>query len=81
MASKKALPSCASRKSKPPRPSAARPPRGRRIPSSPPVRAFAPPMKSAFQIALTVYGIAAVISLFVAALIKALFLVVRRFSR
>ncbi len=38
-------------------------------------------MKSAFQIALTVYGIAAVISLFVAALIKALFLVVRRFSR
>lgn len=38
-------------------------------------------MKAAFQIALTVYGIAAVISLFVAALIKGLFVVVRRFSR
>jgi len=38
-------------------------------------------MKQAFTIALTVYGIAAVISLFVAALIKGLFLLVRRFSR
>lgn len=40
-----------------------------------------PPMKAAFQIALTVYGLAAVIALFVAALIQALFVVVRRFSR
>jgi hypothetical protein len=38
-------------------------------------------MKSAFAIALTVYGIAAVISLLVAALIKSLFVIVRRFSR
>jgi hypothetical protein len=38
-------------------------------------------MKSAFQIAFTVYGIAAVIALFVAALIQALFVVVCRFSR
>lgn len=38
-------------------------------------------MKSAFQIAFTVYGIAAVIALFVAALIQTLFVVVRRFSR
>lgn len=38
-------------------------------------------MKTAFTLAFTVYGIAAVISLFVAALIKVLFLVVRRVSR
>lgn len=38
-------------------------------------------MKTAFQIALTVYGIAAVIALLVAALIKGLFVAVRRISR
>ncbi|MBC8011202.1 MAG: hypothetical protein H7067_14035 [Burkholderiales bacterium] len=38
-------------------------------------------MKSALFLAFTVYGIAAVISLFVAALIKGLFVVVRRLSR
>jgi hypothetical protein len=80
MAWKKALPSCASRKTSAPYPSAVRAP-GRR--SSPfPVRIPPPPpMKSAFQIAFTVYGIAAVIALFVAALIQGLFVVVRRFNR
>lgn len=38
-------------------------------------------MKTAFTVAFTIYGIAAVISLLVAALIKGLFLVVRRVSR
>ncbi|MDF3056410.1 MAG: hypothetical protein K0R17_625 [Rariglobus sp.] len=38
-------------------------------------------MKNAIVLAFTVYGIAAVISMFVAVLIKALFLAVRRFSR
>ena len=38
-------------------------------------------MKNAFLIALTVYGIAAVIALFVAVIIKSLFVIVRRFSR
>jgi hypothetical protein len=38
-------------------------------------------MKAAFQLAFTVYGIAAVIALLVAALIKGLFIAVRRFSR
>lgn len=38
-------------------------------------------MKSALFLAFTVYGIAAVISLFVATLIKGLFVVVRCFSR
>lgn len=38
-------------------------------------------MKSAIFVAFTIYGIAAVISLFVAALIKGLFLIVRRVSR
>jgi hypothetical protein len=50
------------------------PPRSRALPD-------VSPMKSAILLAFTVYGIAAVISLFVAGLIKALFLVVRRFSR
>ena len=38
-------------------------------------------MKTTFTVALTIYGIAAVVSMLVAALIKGLFLVVRRFSR
>jgi hypothetical protein len=38
-------------------------------------------MKNACLLALFVYGIAAVISLLVAALIKGLFIIVRRFSR
>jgi hypothetical protein len=38
-------------------------------------------MKNACFLALFVYGIAAVISLLVAALIKGLFIIVRRFSR
>lgn len=38
-------------------------------------------MKNAIILALTVYGIAAVISMFVAVLIKVLFVAVRRFSR
>jgi|GEM_PF-5292977 hypothetical protein len=38
-------------------------------------------MKAAIQIAITIYGIAAVISLLVAVLIKALFVTLRRFSR
>lgn len=38
-------------------------------------------MKAAFQIALTVYGIAAVIALFVAALIQGLSRLLRRFTR
>jgi hypothetical protein len=51
-----------------------RPPRSRALPG-------VPTMKSAILLAFTVYGIAAVISLFVAGLIKGLFVVVRRFSR
>ena len=74
---KKALPSCASRKQTP-------------LPLRRPGHRAAVlflriahhlSMKAAFQIAFTVYGIAAVIALFVAALIQALFVVVRRFSR
>jgi hypothetical protein len=38
-------------------------------------------MQTAFQIAFTVYGIAAVIALLVASLIKVLSLVLRRFTR
>jgi hypothetical protein len=38
-------------------------------------------MKDALVLSLTVYGIAAVISMFVALLIKVLFIAVRRFSR
>lgn len=38
-------------------------------------------MKTAVQIAFTIYGIAAVIALFVAALIHALSRLLRRFSR
>jgi hypothetical protein len=38
-------------------------------------------MKAAIQLALTVYGIAAVIALFVAALIHGLTLLLRRFTR
>jgi hypothetical protein len=38
-------------------------------------------MKNAILIALTIYGIAAVISLFVAVIIKSLFIIVRRCSR
>jgi hypothetical protein len=38
-------------------------------------------VKNAIVLALTVYGIAAVISMFVAVLIKVLFIAVRRFSR
>jgi hypothetical protein len=38
-------------------------------------------VKNAIVLALTVYGIAAVISMVVAVLIHALFLAVRRFSR
>lgn len=38
-------------------------------------------MKSAIALAFTIYGIAAVISLLVAALIKGIFVVVRRCSR
>jgi hypothetical protein len=38
-------------------------------------------MQNAIMIALTIYGIAAVVSLLVAALIKGLFSIVRRFSR
>lgn len=54
--------------------SAPRPPRSRALPD-------VSIMKSALFLAFTVYGIAAVISLFVAALIKGLFVVVRRLSR
>jgi hypothetical protein len=38
-------------------------------------------VKNAIVLALTVYGIAAVISMLVAVLIRVLFLAVRRFSR
>jgi hypothetical protein len=38
-------------------------------------------VKNAIVLALTVYGIAAVISMFVAVIIKVLFLTVRRLSR
>lgn len=38
-------------------------------------------MKAALFLALYIYGIAAVISMLVAALIQAVFVVVRRFSR
>jgi hypothetical protein len=38
-------------------------------------------VKNAIVLALTVYGLAAVISRFVAVLIKVLFIAVRRFSR
>jgi hypothetical protein len=38
-------------------------------------------MKTAFIVAFTIYGIAAVVSMLVAALIRGLFLVVRRASR
>lgn len=38
-------------------------------------------MKAAFQIAFTVYGIAAVIALLVAALIQGLTVLLRRFSK
>jgi hypothetical protein len=38
-------------------------------------------VKNAIVLALTVYGIAAVISMLVAVLIKVLFVAVRRFSR
>jgi hypothetical protein len=54
--------------------SAPHPPRPRALPD-------VSKMKSALVLAFTVYGIAAVISFFVAGLIKGLFVVVRRFSR
>jgi hypothetical protein len=38
-------------------------------------------MKNAIVLALTIYGIAAVIAMLVAVLIKVLFVAVRRFSR
>lgn len=38
-------------------------------------------MKDAFTLSFTIYGIAAVISMFVALLIKILFVAVRHFSR
>ena len=77
MAWKKALPSCASRKQTPlPR---RRPAHRAAVHFLSIARHLS--MKAAFQIAFTVYGIAAVIALFVAALIHALFVVVRRFSR
>ena len=78
MAWKKALPSCASRKQTPL--PLRRPGHRAAVLLLLPV-AHHLSMKAAFQIAFTVYGIAAVIALFVAALIQGLFVVVRRFSR